>query len=78
MDTVMPRLAALAAPLLGVDPAHVTAGTPLRGAVDSLDLVDLVCAAEDAFGVRIPDDDAEGFATVGDAAAFIARRLAGA
>ena len=73
MSAVPPRLAAAIAPVLGMAPGDVTPDTPLRGIVDSLDMVDLVVAAEDAFGVRIPDDAAERFGTVGEVAAFIAQ-----
>ena len=38
---------------------------------DSLDVVELVMAMEDEFGFEIPDDDAEGIRTVGDAVAYI-------
>ncbi len=38
---------------------------------DSLDIVELVMAFEEEFGVEIPDDAAEKIATVADAIAFI-------
>lgn len=38
---------------------------------DSLDLVELVMAMEDAFGVNISDEDAEKLIAVKDAIAFI-------
>ena len=38
---------------------------------DSLDIVELVMALEEEFGVSIPDEDAEGIKTVGDAVAYI-------
>ncbi len=38
---------------------------------DSLDTVELVMAFEEEFGIEIPDDDAEGIQTVGDAINFI-------
>ena len=38
---------------------------------DSLDLVELVMAAEDEFKVEIPDDTAEELTTVGEAIAWI-------
>ena len=38
---------------------------------DSLDIVELVMAREEAFGVSIPDEDAEGIKTVGDAVGYI-------
>ncbi|TCD05044.1 acyl carrier protein [Erythrobacteraceae bacterium CFH 75059] len=38
---------------------------------DSLDIVELVMAFEEEFGVEIPDDAAEKIATVGDATRYI-------
>ncbi len=38
---------------------------------DSLDIVELVMAFEEEFGVEIPDDAAEKISTVGDATKFI-------
>ena len=38
---------------------------------DSLDIVELVMAMEEAFGVDIPDEEAENIRTVEDAIAYI-------
>jgi acyl carrier protein len=38
---------------------------------DSLDTVELVMAFEEAFGIEIPDEDAEKIATVKDANEYI-------
>ena len=38
---------------------------------DSLDVVELVMALEEEFDIEIPDDKAEGIATVADAIKFI-------
>ena len=38
---------------------------------DSLDIVELIMAFEEEFGVEIPDDAAETILTVGDAVKFI-------
>lgn len=38
---------------------------------DSLDLVELVMALEDEYGIEIPDEDAEKIVTVGDAIKYI-------
>jgi acyl carrier protein len=42
---------------------------------DSLDIVELVMALEDQFGISIPDEDAESIKTVGDAVEYIASNM---
>jgi len=42
---------------------------------DSLDIVELVMALEEEFGVSIPDEQAEKIKTVGDAVDFIAENV---
>jgi acyl carrier protein len=42
---------------------------------DSLDIVELVMALEEEFGISIPDEQAEKIKTVGDAADFITENL---
>jgi acyl carrier protein len=39
--------------------------------VDSLSMVEIVVAAEEKFGVRIPDDEVKNLKTVGDAVNYI-------
>ncbi|GAV31270.1 MAG: acyl carrier protein [Anaerosomatales bacterium] len=39
---------------------------------DSLDIVELVMALEEQFGISIPDEEAENIKTVGDAVDYIA------
>lgn len=39
--------------------------------VDSLSMVEVVVAAEERFGIKIPDDEVTKMATVGDAVNFI-------
>jgi acyl carrier protein len=50
-----------------VNRADVTADKRIRWdlAIDSLTLIDVAVAAEDAFGVRIPDEDRQCFQVVG-------------
>ena len=43
--------------------------------VDSLGVVELLMALEDAFGVSIPDEEAERIVTVGDAVSLVAEKL---
>ena len=58
-----------------VNPATITRDQCFQAdlGIDSLAMIDVAVAAEDAFGVRIPDDDLERLATVGDAVDFIQR-----
>ncbi len=58
---------------LGTDEAAVTENASFiedLGA-DSLDIVDLVMALEEEFGIDIPDDDAQNIKSVSDAVNFI-------
>ena len=41
--------------------------------VDSLSMVEVVVAAEERFGIEIPDDQVSGMLTVGDAVNFIVK-----
>jgi acyl carrier protein len=58
---------------LGVDEGEVTPGASFVDdlGADSLDQVELVMALEEAFGVEIPDEDAEKLRTVQDALDYI-------
>jgi acyl carrier protein len=42
---------------------------------DSLDIVELIMALEDEYGIEIPDEDAEKIETVGDAIKYIEEHL---
>lgn len=43
--------------------------------VDSLSMMEVVMAAQEKFSVEIPDSDVEQLKTVGDAVAYIEKRL---
>jgi acyl carrier protein len=43
---------------------------------DSLDVVELVMALEEEFGIQIPDEDAEKISTVGQAIDYIKQKAA--
>ena len=63
---------------LGVEADEVTptaSFTEDLGA-DSLDIVELVMAFEEEFGIEIPDEDAEKLQTVGDAVNYIQQHQA--
>jgi len=42
---------------------------------DSLDIVELVMAMEEAFDIEIPDDDAEKIQTISDAFSYVRTRV---
>jgi acyl carrier protein len=42
---------------------------------DSLDIVELVMAMEEAFDIEIPDEDAEAIQKIGDAVSYIKERV---
>ena len=44
--------------------------------IDSLSMVEIVVAAEEKFGVRIPDEEVKNLKTVGDAVSFIVKAQA--
>lgn len=58
---------------LGVDEAQITPTASFTNdlGADSLDTVELVMEFEKAFGLTIPDEDAEKIGTVGDAVKYI-------
>ena len=58
---------------LGVDADQVTTGASFTDdlGADSLDVVELVMAFEEEFGIEIPDEDAEKIARVQDAVSYI-------
>jgi len=61
---------------LGVNPEQVTpqASSIEDLGADSLDIVELVMAFEEEFGVEVPDEDAEKLQTVGDVVKYIEER----
>ena len=66
-------LAVILNEVAGVDQSKVSADKSFLDdlEVDSLSMVEVVMAAEDKFGVKIPDEEVKNLRTVGDAVAFI-------
>jgi acyl carrier protein len=57
---------------LGVEEDEVTLETSFEDLnADSLDIVELIMALEEEFGIEIPDEDAEKLTTVGAAVDYI-------
>ncbi|WP_148575250.1 acyl carrier protein [Nocardioides caldifontis] len=70
---ILNDLAAIVEDIAGVDAADVQLDKEFIGDldVDSLSMVEIVVAAEEKFGVRIPDDEVKNLKTVGDAVNYI-------
>jgi acyl carrier protein len=62
---------------LSVSPDEVSPEATFVGdlSADSLDMVELMMALEEQFGIDISEDQAERIQTVGDAVAFIEQRI---
>ena len=73
--TTLAALTRVLARFAKLDPARITIDSRLADAygVDSLSMIDLVVTLEDEFGLRIPDEAAERFETVGDLIDFLDR-----
>lgn len=72
-DGLAARVIALVTEQFGADPDKVTPEANFFDlGADSLDVVELVMALEEEFGINIPDNDAEQIQTVGEAIHYIA------
>ncbi|GAW28406.1 acyl carrier protein [Carboxydocella sp. JDF658] len=76
MASVFDRVKKIIVEQLGVEEEEVTMEAAFIDdlGADSLDIVELVMAFEEEFGLEIPDEDAEKIRTVGDAVNYINER----
>ena len=72
-DEVVEKVKAVIVEQLNVEEDDVTEEASFVDdlGADSLDIVELVMALEEEFGISIPDEDAESIKTVGDAISYI-------
>jgi acyl carrier protein len=72
-ENILARLKKLIVELLEVEKTKVIPEASFIDdlGADSLDLIEFITAAEDAFGIEIPDEDAEKIQTVQDAVNYI-------
>ena len=73
-DEILAKLAEVVNEVSGVDTSEFQMDESFTGdlGVDSLTMVEIIYAAEEKFGVSIPDEEAKNLKTVGDAVNFIA------
>lgn len=73
MDDLFNKMRALIADKLEIDESKITMESSFRQdlGADSLDTYELVYAIEEDLGIKIPDEKASEFETVGDAYEFI-------
>ncbi|HIK26118.1 MAG: acyl carrier protein [Thermosynechococcus sp. Uc] len=75
---ILEKVKAIVADQLSVDPEKVVPEASFAEDLnaDSLDSVELIMALEEAFGVEIPDEEAEKLKTVQDVLDFINNKVA--
>ena len=72
-EEITAGLAAILEEVAGVSPSDVSEEKSFTDDldIDSLSMVEVVVAAEEKFGVKIPDDEVQNLKTVGDAVSYI-------
>lgn len=71
------KIVTLIASQLKIDAATIIDTKPLTElGADSLDIVDIIMELEDAFGIEIPDEDAEKIKTLHDIVEYVHARRA--
>lgn len=76
MTAVQPKVKEVIVEQLGVDADRVKPEASFIDdlGADSLDIVELVMAMEEEFGIEIPDEDAEKLKTVADVSNYLASK----
>jgi len=77
-EEVLAGLAEIVNEVAGIEENEVQLDKSFTGDldVDSLTMVEVVVAAEEKFGVKIPDDAVKDLSTVGDAVSYIEKNQA--
>ena len=77
MSDIASRVKSIIVDKLGVDESEVTPAASFTNdlGADSLDTVELIMEFEKEFNIAIPDDQAEKIANVGEAIAFVEKRV---
>ena len=72
-EAILEKVRSIVAEQLSVESTEIKPDSNFQNdlGADSLDTVELVMALEEAFDIEMPDEAAEGIATVGDAVKYI-------
>ena len=72
-EEILQKVCSIVSEQLSIESGEVKSDSNFQNdlGADSLDTVELVMALEEAFDIEIPDEAAEGIATVSDAVKFI-------
>ncbi len=76
-EGLIERVRRLVSDQLGVDPTEMQSEASILEdlGADSLDVVELVMAMEEAFDIEISDEEAESMRTIGDVEQYISARV---
>jgi len=76
-EGIFARIKAIVVDQLGIDDAEVVLDASFIDdlGADSLEIVELIMALEEEFGIAIPDEDVEKIRTVGHAVEYIKENL---
>ncbi|MBD5101082.1 MAG: acyl carrier protein [Clostridiales bacterium] len=74
---VLEKLSKIIAEQLSMEQSKITNTTSLKEDLqaDSLDVVEIIMAIEDEFGIQVDDNDALAFKTVGDVVSYIEKNI---
>ena len=77
-QSLVQKIRSVVADQLGVDLAECSAEVRILDdlGADSLDVVELVMALEEAFGIELPEEDVSGLQTIGDVERYVSSRAA--
>ena len=77
MEDIFEKVKEVIADKLGVEPGEITESSSFIDdlGADSLDVVDIVMAFEEEFGVKIDDEELEKFSTVGDVVKYLKEKV---
>ncbi len=76
MEDILVKIREIIVDQFGTNPEEVTAEMAIADlSADSLDLVEMVMALEEEFGIEVADEDIESFTTIGDMVEYINDRM---